>query len=429
MKQVPRAIVLPLMALLLGLYGYRAVIGFPAAWALERGHRLRNSGDYKNASPLLESAAVGFDRTRALLMAGETRHTRWKRQVRRRGAVGADIDSLVFAADNYLRCQCGAPASRRAWMGLGDVYHALERIGRERRADAPFAPQPDPWTRVGRPGRIAVGMMRGALEAAPNWSRVQDRLAIILWSYGIDDAAREAVRASARALPLYFRHTYRRRPELPSWVAEEFAEASWGALGQVPLFPRTRHLIDLGKLERRNGANERAVVALQEAIGAWSSAVMRAECGFHLGLALLDVGRVEQGLEYLHEAGAHPVFRRSSLRSLSRWAQGAGRDDEALEYLRRLRRDEPRNLEYGLEFAKVAGRLEDWPAALESLKWAKLRHASDPRPYLALAELYIERRELAAANAVVTELEDLPGVGPVMVDRLRRAIESAPRSR
>jgi tetratricopeptide (TPR) repeat protein len=405
------------------------VIGFPAAAALERGHRLANSGYYENASQWLESAAVGFDRTRALLLAGETRHTRWKRDVRRRGAVGADIDSLVLAADNYLRCQCGAPSSRRAWMGLGDVYHGLERIGRERRAEAPFVPEADPWTRVGRPGRIAVGMMRGALAAAPNWSRVQDRLAIILWSYGIDDEARKAVRASARALPLYFRHTYSRRPELPSWFDEEFAEGSWEVLGQVPLFPRTRHLIDLGKLERRNGAHDRAVVALEEALGAKSSPLMRAECIFHLGLALLDVGRVEEGLVHLHEASEHPVFRRSSLGSLSRWAQAAGRDDEALDYLRRLRREEPGNLEYCLEFAQVAGRLQDWPVALESLKWAKLRHPSDPRPYVALVGMYNDAEQFAAASAVVTELKELPGVSAAVVDRLRRDIESARLSR
>ena len=425
----PRALVLLLSTLLIGVYGYRTVIGFPATWALERGHRLRNSRVYKAASPWLESAAVGSNRTRALLMAGEARWTRWKRQVRRRGAVGADLDSLVLAADDYLRCQCGAPASRQAWLGLGDVYHALERIGRERRATLPYLPHPDPWSRVGRPGRVAIGMTRRALEVAPYWSRVHDRLALTLWSYGIDNEARKAVRASARSLPLYFRHTYIRRPELPGWFAREFADASWEVLGQVRLFPRTRHLIELGKLERRNGADGRAVEALREALGGRTSALMRAEISYHLGLALLDEGSEEEGRAYLRETSENPVFRVGSLRSLASWAQAADRDAEALEYLRSLRREDPGKLGYSLEFAEVARRLEDWPAALESLKWARIRHPADPRPYRGLVETYLMMDDLGSANAVAQELEDIVGQEATPdTGRERPARGVAPRS-
>ena len=47
--------------------------------------------------------------------------------------------------------------------------------------------------------------------------------------------------------------------------------------------------------------------------------------------------------------------------------EGFGELQEALGYLRELRREEPRELEYCLEMARLARQLEDWDVALEAL--------------------------------------------------------------
>ena len=88
-----------LVVVLLGAYGYRAAEGVRAGWAYDRGRLLRNTGNYSESAPRLESAAVGGNRVRALFTAGEVRLDLWERQVRRRGALGADASELIKAAD------------------------------------------------------------------------------------------------------------------------------------------------------------------------------------------------------------------------------------------------------------------------------------------------------------------------------------------
>lgn len=417
-----------LIAALLVVYGYRTVEGVRGGWALERGHLQRNLGNYPGAVPQLESGAVGGNKLRALRMAAEVRLDMWERQVRRRGTLGADQEDLVRAGEGFLTCRCVAPAARRSWKGIGEVYDAFEWIGRERRAETPYVPPEHPWARVGRPGRIAVGMLRIALDASPNWGRLHDKLALTLWNYGLEDQAREAVRRSARVLPVFYRHPYHKIPELPEWVPEEFALASREVLGEVPLFPRTAHLIDLGKLERRIGANDRAIDALEEALAAGGDELRRAEASFHLGLTLVAAGRHDEGRTHLNAAREHPVFRISALRSLARAAEDHGELEEALDNLRRLRREQPGELWPCLKFAEIAERLGDWPAALESLRWAKLKHPRDPRPYFALAKVHIAMGDTTSATSVADELQEVVGEEEPLLVRLRREIESASRT-
>ena len=424
-RRLPLAL---LIVALLAIYGYQAFEGVVAGWRFDRGHLWRNLGDYTQAAPLLEASAVGVGRRRALIMAGRARLDLWERQVRHRGVLGADPQELVRAAEDFLLCRCASPAARDAWTGLGEVYDAVEWIGRETRAETPYVRPENPWERVGRPGRIAVGMLRESLELAPTWSRLYDRLALTFWNYGLDELAREAVRASARALPYYWHHPYDKVPELPAWVPAEFAAASREVLGQVPLFPRHGHLIALGKLERRIGAHERAITALSEALAAGGDSLMRGEASLHLGLALIAVDRPDEARIHLETALEEPVFRVSALRSLSNLAEAQGEYEEALGYLRKLRWSQPDDLWPCLRLARVARRIEAWDAALEALRWARLKHPDDPRPYAGMVETYLEMDDLAAARSVVAELAERLGAQDVEVQRLRRTIPGgAPR--
>ena len=417
------------IAVLLGAYGFQAAVGLRAGWEFERGHRLRSLGDYAGAAPRLERGAVGFNATRALTMAGEVRLDEWDKRVWRKGPSGADVQQLVQAADDFLRCHCGAPAAQRAWKGLASVYDALEWIDRERRSEEGVRRPDGRWERVGRPGRIAIGLLRESLDGAPNWGSLHDKYALTLWNYGLEDEARAAVRASARAVPLYYHHPYHRIAQLPSWVDREFADASREVLGQVPLFPRTPHLIELGKLERRLGESDRAIAALEEAVAVGGDALRVAEARFHLGLALIAAERLAEGRVHMEAAREHPVFRASALHSLASLAARQGDSAAALEHLRQLRRENPRELWPCLEFATVAVRAGEWPAALEALRWAKLKHPGDPRPYVELAEVHLAMGDVSAAAGVADELEQAVGESaPQELRRIRREIAEHGRS-
>ena len=397
-----------LIALALGTYGFRAVHGVPAGLALDKGHLFRNQSNQAAAAPLIEAGVLGGNTRRALIMSGEVHLNEWDRQVRKRGPLGADPNELLLAARSFLACRCESPASHQVWQGLGEVYDSVEWIGRERRALRPFAPPDSPWERVGRPGRAAIGLLRTAVDLAPNWFRTRDALALVLWNYALEGLAREAVRESARALPTYYRHPYRRYA-LPRWFAEEFADASREVLGQVPLYPLNDQLLELGKLERSLGEDERAAADLRRVVEAGGDPLRVGEASFQLGGTLLDLGQLEEAERYLDAAAEHPVFRPSALRALARLAERLGNQARALELLRRLRREVPDELWPCLEFADLARRMENWPAAIEALRWAKLKHADEPAPYVALAEVYLQQSDVAAAAAVAAELERAVG--------------------
>jgi tetratricopeptide (TPR) repeat protein len=420
-----RPVALVLAALLVGGYGYRAFVGIRAGWAFEKGRDAYGHRIYEEATPLLESSAVGFLGLRATRLAAEAQKELWERQEDLKGAVTADPAPLVAAADGFLRCRCLSPASRRSWEGLGEVYNQLEWIERERRALTSFQPGVPPWSRVGRQGRIAIGMIRAALELAPNWYSLLDELALTFWAYGLEEESREAIRASALSLPLFYRHRYWRVPDTPQWMLDTFAEASREALGQVPLLAPVSHLNDLGKLDLLRGEYELAAATLEEALGKRGDATNRAETEFNLALALLALGDEARGREHLELAAENPVFRAASLRELARVDRLSGDLASAVERLRQLRYEDPSNLDYCLEFAEMAKQIPNWPAVIEALRWARLIHPEDPRPHVALVDAYLDMDDTTAASVVFREIEDLKdlAVDPDELQRLEWRIE------
>jgi tetratricopeptide (TPR) repeat protein len=421
-----RAPMLAVLTALFGFYAWRWVSGIKATDDLEWGLIHTANHDFLLAVPYLDRAAVGAQRLRAVRLAGEARVYGWEHQVRHRGALAPERTLLEAAARDFLECRCAGPASRRSWEGLGEVYDDLEWIGRERRSERPLAQSAEPWDRVGKPGRIAVGLLRSARDLAPGWFRIHDKLALTLWAYGLEKEARQAVRDSARALPLFAAHSYRELAQMPAWVMDEFASASWEVLGQTPQITRTAQLIDLGKLERRAGHDQRAVEALREAVAHPGDVLNRAEANYHLGLALIAVGQVDEGIERLTLSGEHPVFHAAALRSLAVSLEGLGRYAEALEYLRKLRWSDPDDLWACLQFAIVARHTGDGPGAIEALEWAKDRHPEDRAPSVALVQTYLALGQAGAAKAELEQLTQRPDAA-ADVERLRRALAEAGR--
>ncbi|MCP3987078.1 MAG: tetratricopeptide repeat protein [bacterium] len=411
---------------LVGIYGYRAVTGVVGGVALDQAQVLLDEGEFEDAIPKLHLASRSLKSFKSTRLEAEARVDLWEEQAWLGGAPSADPELLVAAAAGFLECLCRAPASKSTWEGFGDVYDSLEWIDRERRAEQGISPIESPWNRIGRSGRVALGMMRQAAARAPNWFAVHDRLAMTMWDYGLLEESRVSIRDSALALPLFWPHRFSRSPDVPDWMLDVFAEASWEMVGRSLLHP-TDHLIDLGRLERRRGDHARAAEALRQALDGRASRVDRAEASYHLGLALLAQDDYDGGSGHLLSAMEHPNFTLLSLSRLALAAERAGRPGQALEFLRELRWEAPTEIGHALEFARVARRLEKWDQAVEALEGAKLDHPFDVRPLAALVETFIDKGDLMRAR---DELDDLERFDPnsSLLPGLRRSVDIAERT-
>jgi tetratricopeptide (TPR) repeat protein len=418
----PAAIAIGLI--LIAGYGYQAYRGWVGGWIYDRGHLYRNITNYERAAPRLESGAVGFNRQAALAMAGGARLSIWEEELYVRGAVGANSEQLILAARDFLECRCVSPASREAALGLADVYNAFEWVARERRAWEPQPPSVDGWDRVGREGRVAIGLGRQAIEYAPNWNRVHDQLALTLMNYGLEEEAREALRDSVRALPLYQGHAYRlyRGEAIPDWVEEEFALTSYEMLGKLPMVARGGHLLDLGKQFRRANLIERSVEVLEQVVAMDADPLRVAEANFQLGVSLVQNGQAERAQQYYEVALEHPRFRAPALRGLATVAENREDYQGAFDYLRQLRWAEPKAMEHCFEFARMARIVGNDDAALESLRWARQQNPTAVPVYLVLAEFYLDTDDTGAAMRVADELEQLLDPSAPELLRLRRKI-------
>lgn len=410
---------------LVGGYAYHAYQGWVGGWFFDRGHLYRNITNFERAAPRLESGAVGFNRQRALAMAGESRLSIWEEELYVRGAIGANAEQLIQAATDFFECRCASPASREAALGLAEVYDALEWVGRERRAWSPQPTAVDPWDRVGHEGRVAVGLGRQAIEFAPTWHRIHDDLALMLMNYGIEDAARVALRDSVRALPYYLPHAYRlyRGEAVPDWIDEEFALTSFEMLDTLALVPRPAHLIDLGKQFRRANMIDRSISVLEEVVALGGDPLRVAEANFQLGVSLAADDQPLRAQTHYEVALTHPRFRASALRGLATVAENRADFDAAFDYLRQLRWVEPQAMEHCLEFARIAVIVGNHDAALESLRWARQQHPTSVPPYIALAMLQVETGDIAGASRVADELERLLGPSAPEVKRLRKIVQ------
>jgi tetratricopeptide (TPR) repeat protein len=249
-------------------------------------------------------------------------------------------------------------------------------------------------------------MMRSAVELAPNWYGLHDQLALVLWSYGLEAEAREAVRRAARSLPLYLRHDF--VDGMPDWVLPVFAAEARAALDDVSMLSRTERLISLGKLEIQLGEWERAIETFSEVFDAPADLLDRMETHFNIGVAQLQLGRFALARGHLEQAATHPLMRPAALSQLAAAAEAEGRPDLALQHLRELRQESPRDIEAGLRFARLARQLGDWPAALEALRWARTVHPEDDRPIVSLVEVHLAMGDRAAAAEYLRELRDRP---------------------
>ena len=405
--------------ILAALYSVRAVTGAVSGISHAQGVPAAAAGDYTVAVRFLDRSSDGFNRAESRWLAGEVRvgiADQLLAQPRPEEGVEA---VLATASRNYLEAATLSPSSAWPWAGLALVYDRSEHAARKRRTVDLQSLGSNVWARIGRAGRVAVGLTRRAIGVEPNILNYRDQLFWILHGLGLREEAEEALRASARVQPAFDAHE--RFDTLPPELLAVFAQASREVLGRTPFLGRRAHLLDLGKLERRLGRLDLAGSYLRAALEERGDLIQRAEIAFHLAGVLIERKDFEGAKRALDLAEQHEVFRLDVVYTRIAIAESQGRLGEALGWVREARRLEPENLSHCLHYSRIARRLNDFKGAEEALSWAVLRHPQDPSPRVALVETCLEAGDPASADAALRDLERLTGETPE-VERLRQAV-------
>ncbi len=408
------------------VYLVRAARGIPAGLAYERAVKLNRSGLETRAISLFERGAVGFDRNTALWYAGEAGVRVWDalRPAERLGERG--FETVARASRAYLLAASGNPASAWPWSGLAELYGRIETAARARRATDLGALAGPAWKRVGKEGRVAVGLMREAIEREPMVFAHRDALVLLCLRLGLEREAETAMRESARVQPGHWVHAGLSFRNLPPSMLEAFAEGSREVLGKAPMLPLERHLLSLAQLELRLGRLDDAEAHLERAMLQPADGLRRAEQAYHLGLVRKSKGDFCGARKAFELASQGPVFRSSIAYQRGRMEEAEGRAREALDLFEEALRLEPRNVFLALECARAARGLGEWKTAEETLRWAILVAPEDGRPRADLVRTLLaagdrrgaaralgEMREAVGRSPEVLTLErDLAGAGP-----------------
>ena len=386
-------------ALLAGLFAARAASGVAAASAYRRGFVLDAGGRHAEAAPLFDRAAIGADRAEALWRAGRSQVEAWSRLAASERSGPRGEEALRAAAVRFLEERIVSPGSAWPTAELGNVYACRESVARSRRITDLAALDRGPWALLGDDGRVAIGLTRAAIDRDPSSFELRDRLVLLLERRGLHEDALHAMVEAARVLPDFNAHPDFTVESLPRDLVETFWRTA-RALGpaDAPLLSRDRYLLSLGQLGRRLDHLDEAEQDLRAVLSMPSTKLGHAEDAFHLGLVLIDRGRLDEAETMLARAVREPVFGPGVAQTRARIAEMRGRWPEALEQLREARRLQPRELWILLEFARVAQKTQAWDQADEALRWAMLVHPEDPAPHRAMVEMFLAKGENESAR-------------------------------
>ncbi len=399
---------LAVAAAIAAVFVVRAVTGVPGGIAYSRGAKLAGDAAYAAALPLLEHGSLGSDRCEALWLRAQVRLGIWDQTAASERASRLGDVLAAGATENLLGfTQC--PASPWFETGLAEVYDRVERHERRERAADLSRLDAGPWAFVGRPGRVAIGLLRNAIARQPKEFSHRDRLVRILLDYGLRDEALREVRATAAVMPAPQFYAFVNDPDADPEVLRAFAEASRSQLGKSPFVALGRHLVALGKLEKRLGERDLAERDLRESLRHPATPLQRAESWFWLGLVLADRGADDEAERAFLEASSHPTFEVAGLVQAARTAERGGRLDSAAASLQKARRADPGSVDLCLAAARVEERRGNLAGAKEALRWARIVAPLDARPIVAWIELDIRTGDLASAESRLRELERVGG--------------------
>ena len=396
-------------------YLVRAAAGVPAGLAYSRAVRLNRPGLEARAVSRFERGAVGFNRSIALWYAGETGLKVWDRlrPEERLGAKG--FGTVARASRAYFGAAAANPATAWPWTGLADLYGRIEAEARARRAVDLGDLAGSPWRLVGREGRVAVGLMRQAIEREPMVFSHRDSLVVLCIAQGLEAEAEEAMRETARVQPGHWVHSGLSWNDLTPGMIAAFVEGSREVLGRAPMLALERHLVSLAQLELRLGRLDDAEEHLERAMHEPADDLRRAEQAFHLGLVREAKADFAGAREAFDRASGEPVFRASVAYRRGRIAEAEGRAREALDLFQAALRLEPRNVFLALECGRVARGLGEWKVAEEALNWAIVVAPGDVRPRADLVRTLLAAGERHRAAGVVEAMRKVWGRTPEVV--------------
>lgn len=393
--------------------------GWIGGVAFSQARRHAAAGEYTEAIALLDRSAVGQQKTEAWWLAGQVRVGLWQYELLDDPGSEEPHRLLDQAFSYYTRAAAASPASGWYWSSLGEVYHQRERVERFREGYPLELVSEGRWSLVGRPGRVAVGLVRIALELEPTVHTFHDQLAYMFYDYVLLDEAVAAIGDSARVQPILRLHGLQPYEPLPGSWLEAFADASRAALGETPLVREFLHRLGLGRLEVRLENWEVAERDLRAALEIGGDRVEEAEAHYYLGLALAGQGRHDEADAALEAAQAVDVFVAPALRARASGARAAGRLEDALAHLRGARAVDPRHLPTLIQLSEIAATLGELDQAEEVLRWATVIYPDDPGPHLRLADVLAAKGDSAGLRALLEELRRL-GVAPERIENLRR---------
>lgn len=419
----PRRLLFWVLCALSIVFVVRAGYGLVAGLSFSEGRRLARIGRYEQALPLLDRAVVGELAPEALWLAAEVRLGLWQQRIED-GADPEDVASLL--AEAYVDASAalaGNPASGWYWMSLGNLYHQAERLSAHRQGVPLNLAGQDRWAFVGRPGRIAIGMMRIGLTREPNWYPFHDQLAYVYYDYWLRAEALEAVYRSALALPVYELHAYRTlRPPDPD-IVDAFARGALDSLGHVPWMWPVRHRIALGRLEVRRENWVEAEAHLRKALDLEGIPLNVAEAHYYLGLSLNGQGRFEEGRTALIEAEKQPPMEPLSVIAQADLAERLDQWERALDLWARAKRLDPHRIDVQLRLAQAARATGHHDRAIHTLREAARSNPARAEPLVELTALFLEQKDFAKARAALADLERRSPAHPSIVT-LRRQLET-----
>jgi tetratricopeptide (TPR) repeat protein len=290
-------------------------------------------------------------------------------------------------------------------MSLGNLYHQAERLSAHRQGVPLNLVAQNRWAFVGRPGRIAIGMMRIGLTREPNWYPFHDQLAYVYYDYQLRAETLEAVYRSALALPVYELHAYRSLRPPDSEIVDAFARGALDSLDHVPWMWPVRHRIALGRLEVRRENWVEAEAHLRKALDLKGIPLNVAETHYYLGLSLIGQGRFDEGRTALIEAEEQPPMKPLSVIAQADLAERLDRWDQALDLWARAKRLDPYRIDVPLRMAQAARVTGQHDRAIHTLREAARSYPARPEPLAELAGLYIEQNEFGKARSVLADLE------------------------
>jgi tetratricopeptide (TPR) repeat protein len=387
-----------------GTLAARAVTGVPAGRAFRDGQQAVADGRLDVAARSLDRAAAGKNRSEALWLAARARIDLWWGLTldEQRGPRGSDL--LGAATARLLAERIASPASAWPTSDLGSVYACRETAARRTREIDLAALERGPWALVGEDGRIAIGLLREAIEREPAVAAMRDQLVLVLDGFGLRDEAVAAMAETARVLPDFDKHPAFSFEALPRDLVDAFWRASRAADPRdTPLQSGGARLVSSGKLGRRLGHLDEAEQDLRAALAVPATSLTRAEAAFHLAQVLVDRRRYDEAEPFLSRALAEPVFGPGVAGTRARIAEQQERWSDALGHLRDLRRWRGRDLDVLMEFADVARRAAAWEQAEEALRWAVVVRPDAPAPRRALVELFAARGDVAGARRALDD--------------------------